>query len=399
MLSKQLAYVAFRSLKPFLQFFFLGFVALWSKKSLFFYFIFAFIVWFGLLGRMVWGQPALKTEDVQTIAVYFLPAISILYCFTAAGFASFIQFFQRGSFRILPKFIGYAVISIPFILLPYSLRSNDLHNNSLAYVYGRDMLSVLPIKSMIFTYDDNPSFIMFYMKSVERFREDVLVLDTGGKKDVYSLTSSPPWKYAQLYPNFYNSQKGTLKQINRDFALQEKLFANNPFGLTELVSQRYSFYPYLFSIMLYPRGLDLQKTEMLKTNIRNRLKANYAKINYEYALQVPFTEDYLVWELQNLYAFNTMIFADFIKREGDARRGDMLYKRAFVIGYPERFLWPYLNFLLEEGREGEAFSLLRELKTVKGEWGDFAAMLEQKAISVKRGTLKSEHDLMHDIQK
>jgi hypothetical protein len=269
----------------------------------------------------------------------------------------------------------------------------------LAYDYGRDLLSVLPIKSMIFTYDDNPSFIMFYMKSVERLREDVLVLDSGGKKDIYSLTSSPIWKYAQLYPDFYKNQKGTLKQINRDFADQGKLFANNPFGLTELVSQRYSFYPYLFSIMLYPRGLDVQKTEILKTDIRNRLKANYEKINYEYAIQMPFTDDFLVWELQNLYAFNTMIFADFIKREGDAKRGDMLYKRAFAIGYPERFLWPYINFLLEEGRGGEAFSLLRELKTVKGERGDFAAMLEQKAISVQRETLKRGNDRMRDIQK
>ncbi len=60
------------------------------------------------------------------------------------------------------------------------------------------------------------------MKTVERLREDLLVMNTGSKKDIYDLESSPPWKYSELYPDFYKSQKSSIKDITGRFALQEK---------------------------------------------------------------------------------------------------------------------------------------------------------------------------------
>ncbi len=51
---------------------------------------------------------------------------------------------------------------------------------------------------------------------------------------------------------------------------------------------------------------------------------------------------------------------------------------------PKLFLWPYIYFLLNDGIQGEAFALIAELKKAEGEYGEFAKLLEQKALSVVR---------------
>ncbi len=96
--------------------------------------------------------------------------------------------------------------------------------------------------------------------------------------------------------------------------------------------------------------------EDFKNDVRSRFKANFGKINYERALDLPYSVDFLVREVQINYGFSTMIYADFLKRDGEERLGNEFYEKAFEMGPPEGFLWPYVNFLLEDGREKEAFA-------------------------------------------
>jgi hypothetical protein len=381
-LKNSLYHVAFYSIRPVLPFFFLGFMGLRKKKTILFYFIFSLLVWFGLLSRIVLGSSELKTEDIQTVSVYFLPVIPILYSLIAVGFDKVIVFVKRRTWKTMPRFIPYAIAVLPFIFLPYSIKSFSLNRNFIAYDYGRDMVNSLPLKSLLMNYTDNAMFVNFYMRMVERLREDVLVMNTAGKEDVYGLESSPLWKYSELYPDFYKTQKSLIKDITSDFALNGKLFANTPLELTKIVSKSYFYYPYIFSVALYPKEMSMAKIERFKTDMRINFKSNYEKINYERVTEVPYTEDFLVRELLNIYAFNTIVYADFIKRDGEEKKGNEFYKKAFLIGPPEGFLWPYINFLLQDGRTKEAFALINELKKTGGSYKEFANLLEQKAISV-----------------
>jgi len=385
-LKNSLYHVAFYSIRPVLPFLFLGFMGLRKKKTILFYFIFSLLVWFGLLSRIVLGSSELKTEDIQTVSVYFLPVIPILYSLIAVGFAVVISYVKRRTWKMIPRFIPYAIAVLPFIFLPYSIKSFSLDRNFIAYDYGRDMGNSLPLKSLLMNYTDNAMFTTFYMRMVERLREDVLVMNTAGKEDVYGLESTPPWKYSELYPDFYKTQKSLIKDITSDFALKGKLFANTPLELTKTVSKSYSPYPYIFSVVLYPKEMSMAKIERFKIDMRINFKSNWKKINYERVIEVPYTEDFLVNELLNIYGFNTIVYADFLKRGGEEKIGNEFYRNAFLIGPPEGFLWPYINFLLHDGRGKEAFALISELKKAKGTQGEFAKLLEQKAIS----TIKEE---------
>jgi hypothetical protein len=377
-LKNSLSYIAFYSIKPVLLFLFLGFIGLRKKKTILSYFIFSLLVWFALLGRMVCCSPELKTEDIQTISVYFLPVIPILYSIVSVGFTTIIDFVKRKTWKIMPRFIPYVIAILPFIFLPYSIKAFSLDRNFIAYDYGRDMANSLPLKSLLMNYTDNAMFTTFYMRTVERLREDVLVMNTAGKEDIYGVESSPPWKYSELYPDFYKRRKSKIGEINRDFALKDKLFANTPLELTQIISKSYSYYPYVFSVALWPETMPV---EGFKKEIRNRFKSGYEKINYERVLELPFSYDFLVREILTAYGFNTMVYADLIKRGGEEKIGNEFYRKAFLIGPPEGFLWPYINFLLQDGREKEAFAFINGLKKAGGLYGEFAGILEQKAIS------------------
>ncbi|MFA6054898.1 MAG: hypothetical protein WC769_05935 [Thermodesulfovibrionales bacterium] len=243
------------------------------------------------------------------------------------------------------------------------------------------MLASFPVKSLLMNYTDNAMFTVFYMRTVERFREDVLVMNTAGGEDIYGLESAPPWKYSGLFPDFYKSQKSKIEEISRDFAGKEKLFANTSGKLTKIISRNYNYYPYIFSVALYSKYMNMTGIEGFKKEMRDDFKLNYNKINYERVIELPFTEDFLLRELLNIYAFNTMLYADFIKRDGKEKEGTEFYEKAFLMGYPEQFLWPFIDFLLEDERKKEAFALINELKNAEGSYGELANLLEQKAIS------------------
>jgi hypothetical protein len=79
-----------------------------------------------------------------------------------------------------------------------------------------------------------------------------------------------------------------------------------------------------------------------------------------------------------------MVYADLMKRgEGDYPV-NKLYERAFKTSDPAGYLWPYIYFLLEDGRQDEAFGFIRELKKAEGGYGKLARLLEAKASSIVR---------------
>jgi hypothetical protein len=222
------------------------------------------------------------------------------------------------------------------------------------------------------------------MHAVERLREDVIVIDTVGNKDYFGLEGSPHWKYSRLYPGFYGSQKSTVKEIDRDFALNGKLFANSAVRLTTAVGKHYTFMPYLLSVMLYPKDMPMPKEK-----IRNTYMENFEKINYERVIDSPYMPDLMTREIYGIYGIAAMVKGGYLKQEGNIKEGDELYKKAFLIGEPRLYLWPYINFLLREGMKEEAFYIINEVKKAEG-YERFAMVLEQNAISVINSTGKND---------
>jgi Protein O-mannosyl-transferase TMEM260-like len=377
-LRNSLYYVAFRSVKPVMLFLLLGLVGLRKRFKLLVFFIFSGIVWFLLLGKLVFSGSKPSISDVEVVSVYFLPAVPILYCLVSVGFAETLSFFRRMQWSMLAGFGSYALAALPFVFLPYTAGQYGLNRNVICYDYGRDMLMSLPEKSLLMNHGDNPMFTAFYMKGVERLREDVLVMDTAGRKGVFGLECAPPWKYAKLYPDFYHSTKSTIKEINDEFALKGKLFVDNPLNMTKVVARFYDYYPYIFSAALRPKTLS---PEGFDSDIRRKFKRAFERTNYESVLAMPPSDDFLVQELTGEYGLNALFYSDFLGRDGNEKDADTFRRLALIMASPEKVLWPYINFLLKDGRKEEAFGLLAELEKTE-RYGELAHLLEKKALSV-----------------
>ncbi|MEJ2009983.1 MAG: hypothetical protein P8Z30_17810, partial [Acidobacteriota bacterium] len=377
-LRNSLYYVAFRSVKPVMLFLLLGLVGLRRRFKLLVFFIFSGIVWFLLLGRLVFPAAKPRTQDFEVVSVYFLPAVPILYSLISVGFAEIISFVRRMQWSMLAGFGSYVLAALPFVFLPYTVGQFGLSRNVVCYDYGRDMLMSLPEKSLLMNHGDNPMFTVFYMKGVERLREDVLVMDTAGRRGVFGLECAPPWKYAGLYPDFYQGPKSTIREINDEFALKGKLFVDNPLNMTRVVARFYDYYPYLFSAALRPKTLPAGGFD---SAIRRKFKSAFERTNYESILAMPVSDDFLVRELTDEYGLNALLYSDIIMREGNVKGAEVFRKLAFTMARPEKILWPYVNFLLKDGRKDEAFSLLVELEKTE-RYGKLAHLLGKKALSV-----------------
>jgi hypothetical protein len=377
-LRNSLYYVAYRSVRPVALFLLIGLGALTRRFKLMVYFIFSGIIWFLLLGKLVFAVAKPRVEDFEVVSVYFLPVVPILYSLVSVGFADTLSFIRKRQWPVLAGFAPYALAVLPFVFLPYTLGHYSLDRNVICYEYGRDMIMSLPEKSLLMNHGDNSIFAAFYMKTVERLREDVLVMGTGGKKDVFGLECAPEWKYAGLYPGFYRNLKSTIKELNDEFALKGKLFTDNSLDMTKVVAESYVYYPYLFSAALWPRKLPAAGFE---SDVRRRFKSAYERVNYESVLGTTPSDDFLVQELLTEYSLNTLFYSDFLMRDGKVREGEVFQSLAFIMAPPEKVLWPYVGFLLRDGRKDHAFSLLARMKKTEG-YGEVAAILEKRALSV-----------------
>ncbi|MDP2168122.1 MAG: DUF2723 domain-containing protein [Thermodesulfovibrionales bacterium] len=404
-LKNSILNIAAPAILPVLPFSVIGLAFLIKEKKTLVYFIVAILAWFLVLPRIVLSSPEMTEKSLQAAIPYFVPAIPILFSLVSVGFASSIGLLKKGflkkrRLKIIPGFIPVVLVLLPFVLLPFTIRDVSLNGNFIAHDFGRDILTAMPVKSLLLNYTDNPMFTVFYMRAVERLREDVLVIDTAGKKDTYGMESSPNWKYSVLYPDFYRSATSSVKEINRDFALKGKLFASSAEKMTEVVSGHYSFYPYLLTVALYPKKAygspnwpvgqrprgeptahrGAEEAEM-KALITLRYRENYPKLNYERIMETPYRPDIFCREMYSLYGFNTMFYGGLLKREGREKEGERFFVTAFSLSNPRLFLWSYVSFLLKDGRKEEAFALLSEVKAGGGGYARLAETVEALAFS------------------
>jgi hypothetical protein len=331
-------------------------------------------VWTAVLGRMTFGTALPTSESVQVVSVYYLPALPVYYVAVSLGLALLLERLRRSSLKVLKKVLPAALFLLPLMLLPYSLATKGLNGNFLAHDYVHDMLTALNQKSLLINMNDNTIFTTFYMRSVERYREDVLTMEAkqGSKTDRFGLHGSPPWKYSTMYPDFFKKENSTLSELNRGFVERGAFYTSNPEGLTPLLAQKYDTYPYLLSYTMFPMGAA---TKSRGRTISDFVR-NYDKLSYERVMTLPFLNDHLTDELYAAYAFATMIHGGLLKKDGMASDGDIQYRRAFSMAPAETFLYPYTQYLVDDGRAEEARHLLEGLKET--EIGGYALRVEER---------------------
>jgi 4-amino-4-deoxy-L-arabinose transferase-like glycosyltransferase len=368
-------YILIPNLEYGIPFILIGLFGFLKDKRLFIYIIFLLFFWIAFFGGVTVGVSPTE-EDIEVISVYYVPLFSFMAVILGMGMAWVLEKARllKMQSNLVPRFLSCAAVAFPLCLMPQAV----LPNHALAYTFARDMLTTLPVRSMILHYNDNPTFTTFYMQSVERYREDILAMSAGGDKDYYGIETAQAWKYRVLYPEFYASQKTKISYLDKEFALRGKLFTSNPNDLTELVKKHYSFSIVPLEAVLYPKGVVPKAAELDK-----KFLAANDFLDYDSVKSLPYINDFLATELVNHYAIGLMVYGDILERQGQKELGRKAMAEAFRLGDIKSFLGPYIKSLYRDGRTEEALVFLRNLeKSPSGRDSAVAHIVEYKLLSL-----------------
>jgi hypothetical protein len=363
------------NLKYGIPFILIGLFKSLKDKKLFIYFTFLLFFWIAFFGSITVGVTPTE-EDIEVVSVYYMPLFSIMAVILGIGMAWALEKAERLKMEsnLVRRSLSYAVIAFPLCLMPQAV----IPNHALAYTFARDIMTTLPVKSMILHYNDNPTFTGFYMQAVERYREDILMMCAGGNKDNYGLQTAAEWKYGKLYPKFYASEKTKMSYLDREFALRGKLFTSNPKELTEIVRSHYFFSFVPLAAILYPKDAVPASVELDK-----KFLAANEFLDYDSVRSLPYINDFLASELVNHYALSLMIYGDLMQRQGQKKLGQDAIAESIRLGDIKSFLGPYIKHLYGNGRMEEALLFLRTLENSSSARDSAVAhIIEYKLLSV-----------------
>jgi len=210
-------------------FFFSGLLYLWIKnRKAFFYislYIFTYSVvlaYFTLFSKKMgineWYIPANQ---------YYLPLFLMYALVSAFGFELVCIYLKE-------KFVGiwslkHVFLLFPFIYIPQHLFLNFYDKNMVAYYKTIDQLFIKPIKSIVIYSGDNDIFQGWYVKNVEKFRDDICILATPkiGNKVWNIENGCCKLLYKDSYKMIFESDVLNLATL-RDYMREKRVFSNAP---------------------------------------------------------------------------------------------------------------------------------------------------------------------------
>ena len=132
---------------------------------------------FASLGAIIYFN--LPENYFRPIDRHYMPSFIIFGCWIAMGLALIFGIIER-SFRkpILPIVITLLIIILlPGFQIIKNYHRNDGSRSFFAYDFGRNLMSTLPLKAIIFTNGDNDTYPLWYFQAVEKYRQDVTVIN------------------------------------------------------------------------------------------------------------------------------------------------------------------------------------------------------------------------------
>lgn len=151
--------------------------------------------------------------------------IGVYERFTILSFVTLLMFLPFGLLfikKILEKFLTKKEFSfvilcvfliIPLLLFKFNFLKTDLHDLKLGENLIHDILSPLPLKSVIFLDGDTIIFNDWYVKYVEKFRPDIEVIDTNGPATNNNFYQSEAKKYYKQHPKEKKSLNAGVKVL------------------------------------------------------------------------------------------------------------------------------------------------------------------------------------------
>lgn len=334
----------------------IAFVYFFKKEKKFFVFIsLCFLLYSIALAKMTMSG---SVRDISSMYVvgnqYFIPAYSLYAILMAAGVGIVVRFLSKLNYKLLPKLVPIFFIILPLIFIPMRLNQTMQGNNWVPYYHAKDLLSILPVSSVISTYGDNHTFELWYLKIAGRYRDDICHITSHYYNDTsWRMQGCKPREFYQnLHSEFFSGNLEGL-MLKKRFYSTVALSEEHPFN--EFIEYR----PLAYFFIYLPKGKVSSEDEEFLRNINlssERFLTPDVCLNHR-------TDDPFTFEMCKFFSNSYLVLVSHIKPEKPYEK--ILFDASIYYG---RFLAPFkLN--IEIGKENSKYINLYRLINSHNDYG------------------------------
>jgi len=283
-------------------FFVLGFTFLFKINRKIF--IFCLLTFFSYSIILAYLTFCAEKPDINSWYIvanqYYLPLLFFYALICAIGFSFLISFLPQNL-----KSVSLLLAVFPLVYFPQNIFLNFYDRNNVAYLKTIDELFVKPIKSIVIFSGDNDVFQGWYMKNVEKFRDDICLLSAPTiKEKIWGIRNGCMKNiYEKAYP-FVFTPKPTLNIADfKGYIRKKRVYSSMPIENNKILSKYLNSY---FNILDFLIENKKENFKNLKEWLyKNRLRYfNFLHFN---ACLTHSTDDVFTKALCNKYA-NYLVF-------------------------------------------------------------------------------------------
>ncbi len=279
-----------------------GFTFLFKlNKRIFIFFLLTFLSYSVILAYLTLSE---QKPDINSWYIaanqYYLPLLFFYALLCAIGFSFLINLLPKNL-----KPVSFLFMILPLIYFPQNLFLNFYDKNNVAYLKTVDELFVKPVKSIVIFSGDNDVFQGWYMKNVEKFRDDICLLSAPTIRDkIWGIRNGCIKNiYEKAYP-FVFTPKPVLNMADfNGYIRKKRVYSSMPIENNKILSKYLNSY---FNILDFLIENKKEHLKGLKEWLyKNRLK--YYKFLHFNACLTHSTDDVFTKALCDKYA-NYLVF-------------------------------------------------------------------------------------------
>ena len=250
----------------------LGFFAIYKRdKQKLFYFILCIIVYSVLLSYLTFSHSTLTLDAAYIVAnQYFVPYLIFFALICGYGFWVLSEILAK-NFRVVPKLL----LLIPLIYIPEHWFRNNYSSNQVPHYKTIDQLFVKPIKSICINEGDNDVFQAWYMKNVEKFRDDLCIISAPTIKDpLWSIENGCNKAiYKSIYPELMEESESINLATLSPYMKKLRVLSTSPLELNPVLNLHLrSFYSVLDLAVLPEESSNLEALNPTFTKYREKFE-------------------------------------------------------------------------------------------------------------------------------
>lgn len=321
---------------------FTGFIYLWKlNKKLFIVFFSVFLMFGPVLGKITLSSKLTPWNSYVVVNQYFLPFLSVLVLLITFG----LYFFFKLVSRKLYYMFAISSYFVAITLLPATFITTNQSKNWVPYYHVKDILSLMPVSSVLIAIGDSYNFGLWYMKLVGRYRDDVCHLAS------YNYTSmnfgiwgcSPTKLYSNLIPEM---KKGIdLSKL----AERNMLFSTFALSKSSPLYPTFDSRPYLYVYIYFKKDSSIDENYLKEISL-NGLKYITPDVCTTHGVDDLYTKEMCV-TFSNGYIFLASYIKPLFILENNKSKFTMLYTHYYgseefgtnIDIYPSEENQQYLN--------------------------------------------------------